>query len=120
MRGRAFGAWTALAATVVLEVAATLTLKASEEFTVLWPSVVSVACYAGTVVALAIALNAIPMSLAYVVWTGAGTAGVAILGVILFGDSMNTAAWLGLALVTAGVVIINSQKHDGSEQKRDA
>jgi quaternary ammonium compound-resistance protein SugE len=102
-------AWFALAATIVLEVVATLTLKASGGFTVLLPSVVSIACYIGTLIALARALT--------VIWTGAGTVGVAVLGIALFGDEARLATWAGLALVIVGVSIINFPQRSSAEEE---
>ena len=103
-------AWLCLLATVLLEVVATLALKAAEGFTVPLPSVVSVTAYCATVVMLAFALKAIPMSVAYVIWTGAGTAGVALLGAALFADRLSATAWTGVVLVTCGVMMINARK----------
>ncbi|WP_290061865.1 DMT family transporter [Amycolatopsis solani] len=102
--------WLCLAATVVLEVVATLTLKASHGFTVPLPSVVSVAAYCGTTVMLAFALKVVPVSVAYVVWTGAGTAAVALLAAVLFADRLSPAGWGGVALVVVGVMLINARR----------
>lgn len=103
-------AWLYLVATVVLEVVATLCLKESDGFTVLVPSVVSLTAYAATVVALAFALREIPMSVAYVIWAGAGTAGVVLFGALIFDEAPTLASWIGVALVIAGVVMINARK----------
>jgi small multidrug resistance pump len=64
---------------------------------------------------LAVALKEIPMSIAYVVWTGAGTAGVVLFGAVLFADVPTLASWVGVALVVAGVVMINAKKRAGEE-----
>lgn len=101
-------AWVCLALTVVLEVAATLLLRASDGFTVLVPSVLSVICYVGTVVVLSKALQVIPMSITYVVWTGAGTLGVVLLGLLIFHDQMTPGAWAGVGCVIVGVSVINA------------
>lgn len=105
--GRGRG-WGYLAATVVLEVLATLALKASDGFTVLIPAVVSITAYVGTLVVLSLALKTIPMSLAYVIWTGGGTAGVALLGAFFLGDVLTRLSWAGLILVIGGVMLINA------------
>ncbi|WP_460441822.1 DMT family transporter [Amycolatopsis stemonae] len=109
--------WLCLAATVLLEVLATLTLTASHGFTVLVPSVVSVLAYCATTVALAFALKVVPMSVAYVVWTGAGTAGVALLAAVLFADRLSPVAWAGVGLVVAGVMLINARKGTGAAEE---
>lgn len=100
--------WAYLALTVVFEVVATLALRASDGFTVLVPSLIAVVAYAATVVVLAWALQTIPMSLAYIVWTAAGTAGVVLFSIVLFGDTMTPLAWAGIVLVIVGVATINA------------
>lgn len=112
MRVDATRAWIALGATVVLEVAATILLKASDGFTVLAPSVGSIASFVATLFALSIALRRIPTSVAYAVWTGAGSAGVTVLGIVFFGDVMTPLSWIGLVFVVVGVVVINSQQKE--------
>jgi multidrug transporter EmrE-like cation transporter len=112
MRVDATRAWIALGATVVLEVAATILLKASDGFTILAPSVGSIASFVATLFALSIALRRIPTSVAYAVWTGAGSAGVTVLGIVFFGDVMTPLSWIGLVFVVVGVVVINSQQEE--------
>lgn len=114
-------AWWCLVATVVLEVVATLALKGSEGFTVLVPSIVAIMGYAATVVLLALALKEIPMSVAYIIWAGAGTAGIVLFGAMIFGDILTPASWIGVALVVAGVVLINARKApEGGEENHAA
>lgn len=115
---RAPTAWICLAATVVLEVLATLSLRASDGFTDPVPSIVAICAYAATVVVLSLALKTIPMSVAYIVWTGAGTSGVVLLGVIIFGDALTPLSWLGVLLVIGGVGMINARRSPGGEESR--
>ncbi|MEU0133921.1 multidrug efflux SMR transporter [Streptomyces sp. NPDC006296] len=105
-------AWLLLALTVVLEITATLALKASHGFRDLWPSLLSISAYAATVVVLALVLKTIPMSIAYVIWTGAGTLGIALLGAALFADRLSPASWAGIGLVVVGVMMVNAGKKD--------
>jgi small multidrug resistance pump len=63
--------------------------------------------FALTVVFLAKVLEVIPTSIANTVWTGAGSALVVALGIILFGDELTLRGLLGIALVVSGVVILN-------------
>src|SRR5690625_5217096 len=100
--------WVYLSLTVMFEVVATLCLRASNGFTVLVPSVVAIAAYAATVVVLSRALQTITMGLAYVVWTAAGTAGVVVLSILLFGDRMTALAWTGIVLVLIGVATVHA------------
>jgi small multidrug resistance pump len=110
MRHRVVRAWLYLAATVVLEVAPTLCLRASAGFSVLLPSLVSVLGYGAAVVFLSRALRAIPMSVAYVVWTGLGTSLIVIFSFLLFGDTMTSSAWAGVVLVVGGVTMVNARR----------
>lgn len=100
--------WIYLFLTVMLEVVATLALRASDGFTQLVPSLIAIVSYAATVVVLSWALQTIPMSVAYVVWTALGTAGIVLLSIILFGDTLTPPAWAGIVLVVLGVSLINA------------
>lgn len=102
-------AWLYLTATTVLEVIATLSLKASNGFSALAPSIVSIAAYVAVVPVLAAALKYLPMGLTYIIWTGAGTAGVVVFGAIIFGDELSVASWLGVAFIIGGVALINGR-----------
>jgi small multidrug resistance pump len=53
------------------------------------------------------ALTRIPVSVAYAVWSGAGTAAVAAIGAVAFGEPLGTPQWSGIALVIAGVILLN-------------
>ena len=102
--------WAYLWATVVLEVVGTLVLRASEGFTLLTPAAIAVACYVLTVVVLSLALRVLPMSLVYIIWTGAGTTGVVLFSVWLFDETMTLWSWLGVLLVICGVMMINTRR----------
>ena len=100
-------AWSVLALTVGCEVAATMLLKLSDGFTRPLSSAGSILGFSLTMVLLAKVLEVIPTSIAYTVWTGAGSALIAILGVALFGEVLTTRAVTGIVLVVAGVAILN-------------
>lgn len=55
---------------------------------------------------LSLTLKVVPVGVAYAIWSGVGTALVALLGWLLFGQTLNLAVLLGLALIVAGVVVI--------------
>ena len=96
-----------LALAIVSEVCATSCLKLTEGFSRLWPSLGVGVGYVMSFVLLGQALKHIPVSVAYAVWSGAGTAAVAGIGVLAFGETLGRAQWLGLALIIAGVVALN-------------
>ncbi|MBD0675050.1 DMT family transporter [Kitasatospora sp. NPDC091335] len=92
---------------IVSEVCATSCLKLTEGFSRLWPSLGVGLGYALSFLLLGRALKHIPVSVAYAVWSGAGTAAVAGIGVVAFGESLGRLQWLGIALVIVGVVVLN-------------
>ncbi|MEV6972574.1 multidrug efflux SMR transporter [Kitasatospora sp. NPDC093806] len=96
-----------LALAILSEVCATSCLKLTEGFSRLWPSVGVAIGYVLSFVLLGRALKHIPVSIAYAVWSGAGTAAVAGIGVVAFGESLGRVQWLGIALIIVGVVVLN-------------
>jgi small multidrug resistance pump len=92
-----------LGTAIVSEVAATLALRASEGFSRPLPVAVVIVGYGLSFWLLALALKHIPVSLTYAIWSGVGTALIAIGGVVAFGESMNTMKLLSLAVIVLGV-----------------
>ena len=97
-----------LALSIVAEVIATSSLKASEGFTKLWPSVVVVIGYGVAFHFLALTLKTIPIGVAYAIWAGAGVSIVAIVGWVIFGQRLDAPAIIGMALIVTGVVIMQA------------
>lgn len=89
------------------EVVATTSLKLSEGFTKLVPSVVVVIGYAIAFYCLSLTLKSIPLGIAYAVWSGLGIVTVSILGWLLFGQKLDFWAILGMLLIVSGVVVLN-------------
>jgi len=99
--------WFFLAAAIALEVAGTTSMKLSDGFTKLVPSVLLFVFYVASFVALTFALKKIDVSIAYAVWSGFGTALIATIGILFFRESVS---WLKLAcilLIILGVVGLN-------------
>ncbi|MCX4688364.1 DMT family transporter [Kitasatospora purpeofusca] len=96
-----------LALAIISEVCATSCLKLTEGFSRLWPSLGVAIGYVLSFALLGRALKHIPVSVAYAVWSGAGTAAVAGIGVVAFGESLGRTQWIGLGLVIVGVVVLN-------------
>jgi small multidrug resistance pump len=105
--------WVLLAAAIGSEVAATTALKASDGFSRLGPSVVVVAGYLTSFGLLALVLRELPVGVVYAIWSAVGTVGVALLGLALFGETMNPAKALGIALVVGGVALLYSTGTSG-------
>lgn len=100
-------AYAFLIAAIASEVAATLSLRASEGFTKLGFSAVAVFGYIVAFGCLSAALvRGLPLGVAYGIWAAAGVAAVAVLSVPLFRESLSAAQVGGLALVIAGIVAV--------------
>lgn len=93
---------------ITFEVIATSSLKASEGFSKLLPSLIVVTGYAAAFYLLSISLRTISVSVAYAIWSGLGTTGVVIVGAVLFHEKLTAVQVAGIALIIAGVVVLNS------------
>ncbi|MDV7354612.1 SMR family transporter [Rhodococcus oxybenzonivorans] len=101
-------AYVLLAGAIVCEIVATLSLKVSEGFSKLPPSLLVVIGYVSSFTLLGLALNrGLPVSVGYAIWAAAGTTIVAILGVVFFRESLSGVAIAGLALIVVGVGLLN-------------
>lgn len=96
-------AWLVLVLAGGLECAWVIGLKYAEGFTRLVPSVVTVIAIAGSLGGLSFALRVLPTGTAYAIWTGIGAAGVALLGILFFGESVSPLRLVSIALVVCGV-----------------
>lgn len=96
-----------LAMAVVAEVIATSALKASEEFTKLTPSLISIVGYGVTFYLITLVFRTIPVGITYALWAGMGIILVTLVGAILFKQIPDTPAMIGMGFIVTGVVIIN-------------
>ena len=92
---------------IVTEVMATSALKASQEFTKLVPSIIVVIGYGASFYFLSLVLKLIPVGIAYAIWAGMGIVLVAIVAAIVFKQTPDAPAILGMSLIISGVVVIN-------------
>lgn len=99
--------WLMLAVAIAVEVVGSTALKASEGFTRPLPSLVMAAAYVTTFFLLAQILRSLPLGLTYALWAGVGTALTAVVGWLYFRDPFNWTAAGGIALVVAGVALLN-------------
>jgi multidrug transporter EmrE-like cation transporter len=100
-------AWVYLAIAIVVEVAATVSLRASDGFTEPLPAAAAVVGYALSIWLLALSLKGLEVSLVYAVWAGIGTAAIAVIGMAALGESVNAVKIASIGLVIAGVVGLN-------------
>jgi quaternary ammonium compound-resistance protein SugE len=96
-------AWVWLTVAGLLEVVWAVGLKYTDGFTRLWPSVITIAAMVASVYCLAVAVRTIPLGTGYAVWTGIGAVGVAILGMVLFGESAALLRIGAILLIVAGI-----------------
>jgi small multidrug resistance pump len=99
--------WIMLAFAIVTEIIATTSLKYTEGFTRLAPSVITAIGYASAFWFLSQALKDIPVSTAYAIWSGVGTATIAVIGIAFLGEPGGWLKTLGIALIIAGVIVVN-------------
>ena len=92
---------------IVAEVIATSALKASEGFTRLVPSLVTVAGYALAFWLLSIAIRTMPAGIVYAVWSGVGIVLISVVGWVWFKETLDLPALIGLGLIISGVVVVN-------------
>ncbi|MEO8937343.1 MAG: SMR family transporter [Burkholderiaceae bacterium] len=96
-----------LAIAIVAEVLATSFLKASDNFSRLWPSVIMAIGYAVALYFLSLTLRTIPTGITYAIWSGVGIVLISVVSWIWFGQHLDAPAIAGLALIVGGVVVIN-------------
>ena len=99
--------WLFLTLAIAAEVTATSALNASEGFSRLQPSLIVVLGYGIAFYLLSLTLRSIPVGMAYAIWSGLGTALIALAGWWLYGQRLDAAALIGIALIVAGVLVMN-------------
>lgn len=92
---------------VAFEVVATSALKETQGFTRLLPSLVTVAGYAAAFYFLSLVLKVMPVGIVYAMWSGAGIVFITAIAWVWFRQSLDLPALLGIALIMAGVIVIN-------------
>ncbi len=99
--------WLALAIAIVAEVIGTTALKASNEFTRLLPSLIVVVSYGTAFYFMSISMRVLPIGIMYAIWSGMGIVLISVLGWLVYRQTLDTPAMIGLAFIIAGVIIIN-------------
>jgi quaternary ammonium compound-resistance protein SugE len=96
--------WFVLVVAGLFEIVWAIGLKYTEGFTRLWPTVATIAAMIVSLSLLGFAMRSIPVGTAYAVWTGIGTVGTVILGIVLFGDPATALRLLCVGLILAGII----------------
>ena len=92
---------------ILSEVVATSSLKFSEGFTKLIPSVVVVIGYGASFYLLSVVLKAMPIGVAYAIWSGVGLVLTVIAGILIWRETLDWARMAGIVLIIAGIILIN-------------
>ncbi|HIV55767.1 MAG TPA: multidrug efflux SMR transporter [Candidatus Anaerobiospirillum stercoravium] len=100
-----------LLAAIGCEVGATTALNYTHQFTKLIPSVITVVGYVASFYLLSMALRTIPIGIAYAIWSGLGIVMITVIGVLAFKQTPDLPALIGIALIMAGVMVINLCSH---------
>lgn len=100
-------AWVVLILSGVLEAGWAISLKASEGFSRLWPTLSFLVLAALSFLGLAYALRTLPVGTAYAVWTGIGASITAVVGMAVLGETVSVLKLVSLVLIVAGIVGLN-------------
>lgn len=103
--------WVILVAAGLFEIGWAVGLKYTEGFTRLWPSVGTVLSMIVSLGLLGLALRNLPLGTAYAVWTGVGTVGTALLGIMLFAEPATALRLACIGLIVAGIVGLKLVTH---------
>lgn len=95
--------WLILLFAGLLETAWAVGLKYTHGFSRLWPTLGVLAAMVGSVWLLSLAMRTLPVGTAYAVWTGIGTVGAVLLGIVLFGEPLTAPRLVCVGLVVAGI-----------------
>ena len=102
-----FRTYALLTIAIASEVIGTSFLKASDGFTRFWPSAITVVSYGFAFYFLSLTLKTLPVGIAYAIWSGVGIIFIALIGLVWFRQTLDLPAVVGLALIIAGVVVVN-------------
>lgn len=91
---------------VAAETIGTTALQASQQFTKLWPSVLVILAYAISFYLLSLTLRFMPVGVVYAMWSGLGIVLIAAIGWLVFGQTLDWPAILGMAMILSGIIVI--------------
>jgi quaternary ammonium compound-resistance protein SugE len=97
-------AWVILFVAGLLEIGWAVGLKYTEGLTRLWPTVATTVALVASMTLLALAVRTLPLGTAYAVWTGIGSVGTAVLGIMLFREPATVLRLLCIGLIVVGIV----------------
>ncbi len=104
VKGNGMKSWIYLLVAIVAEMVGTSGLKASDGFSKLWPSLLTIVAYGASFFFLSLTLRTIPVGIAYAVWGGVGIVLITLVGWLYFGQRLDAPAIMGMLLIVSGVV----------------
>ncbi|WP_053908539.1 SMR family transporter [Moellerella wisconsensis] len=99
---------------ILAEVIATTTLKASDGFSRFWPSLIVIIGYAVSFWGLSQVVKTMPLGIAYAIWSGLGIVLVSIAAMFIYQQKLDLPAVIGMLLIIAGVLVINILSKSGT------
>lgn len=99
--------WLALGIAILAEVIGTTALKASHEFTRLLPSLIVIIGYGTAFYFMSISMRVLPVGIMYAIWSGMGIVLISIIGWLVYRQTLDVPAIIGMGLIIAGVLVIN-------------
>ena len=104
--------WLWLSVAVIVEVFATLALKASDGFTKIYPVLIVIIGYSIAFIALSKVLQVLPVAMIYAIWSGLGITLVALAGWVFFGEKLGVTEIIGIFLIIIGIVVLKGFSSD--------
>jgi len=99
--------WIYLCLAIIVELAGTTCIKLSHGLTDLVPSIMMYLFYAASIGIFGMALKKLNLGLAYAIWSGVGTAGITLIGILWLQEELTGSKIVGIALITIGLVTLN-------------
>lgn len=112
-------AYVLLAVSILFEQIGTAFLQASNAFTLIKPTIITVLAYVASYILFSKLLKKINLSIAYATWTALGTISAALIGLIAFKQQISVTGWIAIGIMCAGIIILNlfgTPKEDNEEK----
>jgi quaternary ammonium compound-resistance protein SugE len=105
-------AWIALVVAGILEIVWAFSMKQSEGFTRLLPSVITIVMMIASFALLSYSMRTLPLGTAYTIWTGIGAVGAFVVGIAVLGEQLSVARVLAAVLIVSGLVLMKLSTTD--------
>lgn len=96
-----------LAISIISELIGTSMLKASEGFTKLYPTLLTIVAFVISFYFISLTLKTLPLNMTYAIWSGVGAVATALISVLIWKEKINTGSMVGIGLIVVGVVVLN-------------